>query len=852
MNHDASMFESSVNPTGQSLPNYHETETSLPYRAMDKCANCRRRKKACRPFGRKWPEDGPCEGCKKASLECGPNTRQRSDMLVMSSPTDLTERTHSSIARAVTSAEWNLIKASFENSYIDEKKPLKDVMKIMQRDHGFRASRRQYHGQIEKWGLQKYKKPATSRNGTPSSTGSPSLEYARLSISAPVEPKNIIRMRPPERAGVLSGARQILGAVSGIGRSPLQHASSPGHDHFVLVQPGAGNISNPSRLPSAQDIRLVRLAPGNRNEPISIRLHMRDVDKPQEYAAVSCSWEFGKGSETVDFNNEPRRIEKDLETVLHYFRDESMPRWLWIDTICINAQDPVENSRQVQLMPEIYSDASEMLVWLGADTVKSTHAIRFVQTILNISPLENMVKFPESLHLWEAFNDMLILPWFRRAFSLQEVSFAQKCTLYWGSSSISWLDFVEALDMVVSMETSLQKLDLGWSGDFFHQIQVSSVMQLVSTSRLITAVSRDTRIGDRRPSLETLLFKTRSLHSTNARDRIYALLGLFSKVWRSDEPPRHPASMVFAEAPSFDSPSSIEAGPDRPEFALFSVNYQKETWKICVEVIELVLQQSDSLDSMCRPWAPELPGLPSWISTLDRDSFKMAKSGFYTRVNADALVGAPDLVGKPYNACKIPHIAPRRLGHIIDTNVLAVQGFALCRVSYVAPVAIEGIVPADWRVLAQWENLETLPPAPFWRTVVANRDHTGRKAPPSYFARVCQWAFNHPPPGEPLNTNEMLRMPKCPPYVAVFLRRVQAVVWKRRLFMTNEGYIGIGPAHMQTGDSVNILSGCSVPVVLRELGDMSYYQLIGDCYVDGMMDGEACREESPYSDYFLR
>lgn len=95
-------------------------------------------------------------------------------------------------------------------------------------------------------------------------------------------------------------------------------------------------------------------------------------------------------------------------------------------------------------------------------------------------------------------------------------------------------------------------------------------------------------------------------------------------------------------------------------------------------------------------------------------------------------------------------------------------------------------------------------------------------------------------------------MPKCPPYVAVFLRRVQAVVWKRRLFMTNEGYIGIGPAHMQTGDSVNILSGCSVPVVLRELGDMSYYQLIGDCYVDGMMDGEACREESPYSDYFLR
>jgi hypothetical protein len=369
---------------------------------------------------------------------------------------------------------------------------------------------------------------------------------------------------------------------------------------------------------------------------------------------------------------------------------------------------------------------------------------------------------------------------------------------------------------------------------------------------LTTAASRDTRLGDRRPSLETLLYEYRSSHCTDPRDRIYAILGLFSREWKSDELPKHPASMIFAEAPFFDTPNSTDTGPERLELTLFFVDYRKEIWRIFIEVIELVVKQSDSIDIICRPWAPDLPGLPSWISTLAKDSSKMAKSGLYTRVNADALVGAPDPVGTSYNACRKAQIVPKRFGQIFDINVLAVQGFELCRIFDVTSVAIEGIVPADWLALGRWENLENLPPDPFWRTLVADRDATGKHPPPSWFARVCQWAFNQPPSGEPLNTNEMLRMPKCPPYVAVFLRRMQSVVWKRRLFRTPEGYIGIGPETMQPGDRVHILLGCSVPVVLRWLGDTSYYHLVGECYVDGVMDGEACRDEQHYSELYLR
>jgi hypothetical protein len=56
-------------------------------------------------------------------------------------------------------------------------------------------------------------------------------------------------------------------------------------------------------------------------------------------------------------------------------------------------------------------------------------------------------------------------------------------------------------------------------------------------------------------------------------------------------------------------------------------------------------------------------------------------------------------------------------------------------------------------------------------------------------------------------------------------------------------------------DVICILDGCSVPVVLRPCSrDMgtrtdergSFYQFVGECYVHGMMDGEAKEPGSGY------
>ncbi|KAE9376426.1 hypothetical protein N431DRAFT_452846 [Stipitochalara longipes BDJ] len=56
-------------------------------------------------------------------------------------------------------------------------------------------------------------------------------------------------------------------------------------------------------------------------------------------------------------------------------------------------------------------------------------------------------------------------------------------------------------------------------------------------------------------------------------------------------------------------------------------------------------------------------------------------------------------------------------------------------------------------------------------------------------------------------------------------------------FITTNGHMGIGSTKLQVGDSVYALMGGEVLFILRSNGD--YYRLVGECYVHGLMNGEA-------------
>jgi hypothetical protein len=49
------------------------------------------------------------------------------------------------------------------------------------------------------------------------------------------------------------------------------------------------------------------------------------------------------------------------------------------------------------------------------------------------------------------------------------------------------------------------------------------------------------------------------------------------------------------------------------------------------------------------------------------------------------------------------------------------------------------------------------------------------------------------------------------------------------------------PRTSRKGDKIAILFGAKVPCVLRSDGEFRYYNLVGICYVEGIMNGEIAR-----------
>ena len=82
---------------------------------------------------------------------------------------------------------------------------------------------------------------------------------------------------------------------------------------------------------------------------------------------------------------------------------------------------------------------------------------------------------------------------------------------------------------------------------------------------------------------------------------------------------------------------------------------------------------------------------------------------------------------------------------------------------------------------------------------------------------------------------------------------------RRTFFITTKGHMGLGPPKTKVGDSLAILMGGQTPFILREAGtryfqqglkwqlrhERTVFEVIGDCYTDGFMDGEISREVKP-------
>lgn len=246
--------------------------------------------------------------------------------------------------------------------------------------------------------------------------------------------------------------------------------------------------------------------------------------------------------------------------------------------------------------------------------------------------------------------------------------------------------------------------------------------------------------------------------------------------------------------------------------------------------------------------------MQSWIGTTANSPFGMYL-GSGGRINGDSLVGAPGR--KVYNASNNNLPAVYTLGSFGTEMVtmLRVTGHIISRVSQVSPRIVDRIVPYDALRLLGWTDRTTVYTIPdrLWRTLVADRAIDGSKAP-SWWRRAGMFAFSIASRDGDLSTQRLLQNKSLPQTVHEYLRRVQAMVWNRRLFALESataggtdaiplpGKVGLGPRDTRQSDCACVLMGCSVPVILREVPNIErngVFELVGECYIHGMMDGEA-------------
>jgi hypothetical protein len=69
-----------------------------------------------------------------------------------------------------------------------------------------------------------------------------------------------------------------------------------------------------------------------------------------------------------------------------------------------------------------------------------------------------------------------------------------------------------------------------------------------------------------------------------------------------------------------------------------------------------------------------------------------------------------------------------------------------------------------------------------------------------------------------------------------FNNSIQTVSFQRRFCVTHGGRLGWVPRYAQEGDAIAIIAGIGVPMALRS--KMTDYEVLGNCYVHGIMDGE--------------
>ena len=594
----------------------------------------------------------------------------------------------------------------------------------------------------------------------------------------------------------------------------------------------------------ADNIRILSLLPGNHGADVHCELLIRSLDDPADYESLCYASGPSESESRIYINGQSIWVNPNLTWALDDLRYIDRPRYLWVDALCMNLENVEERNIQVPLVDSILLRARGVCIWLGRNS--GTHW-----------PFSIYYKRSREEHrtfwrLADKLYDLLVRALFPRS-AVQAICLARHATIHRDRDSISWKDFVDT--SILYSESLFDYKSEGQDTIMFF----SFIHHVENSTRWLD----DGQI-ERVYSLECLVLAFSSLETTSAHDSIYSLLSLASDVYPLPKSSVTLSAKHFPhESPPLKAVDELNNKPVAPKIAEsfrmplegrqrrpLVVDYSQSFEQVCKEFVHLAIQRSQSLDILCIPWAPDFDRLPSWVPLRSQAPKVMDLVHRNQRLDEICLAShrrGPGFL-QTYAASGIERPTILVSNSSDDAPLLSVKGFIIDGVQAMTSPALMGNIPLGWTEFLGWKNISEPPPDQVWRTLVGDRGRDKRYFAPATYRRACGRAFQRMMTGSGVMLSEAAHYPAhyTDGIIQEFAQTATAVVCDRRLIRTaKHGFVGLAPEATQQRDIVAILYGLSVPVVLRQIhgtpdGD-NVFILVGECFIYGMMDGEALR-----------
>jgi hypothetical protein len=307
------------------------------------------------------------------------------------------------------------------------------------------------------------------------------------------------------------------------------------------------------RLAQQRSIRILTLEPSRLYEaPLKCRLFKVLLDNAPRYTALSYAWDACKGTTSIVCNGKLLKVTRNCGRALHRIRQMqgSNSINLWVDAICIDQGNTLEalseRTQQVQIMGEVYKNASHVIAWVGEHEQDSRYICEFFESVghafdsklddasawtkaedLALEKARQWFKFVESLRKFFQRS------WFVRMWPIQEVTLPLpgRVSLLCGDSSIRF-ECVRAGWQILAKTGFLAgsvNLDQSVALQFYLADALAMKRNYSSTTGIL-------RLGQplitdlSQLSLSSIMRATRFKACSLAKDKFFALLGVFEEL----------------------------------------------------------------------------------------------------------------------------------------------------------------------------------------------------------------------------------------------------------------------------------------------------------------------------------